>query len=92
LAEVVRILWKGIGKKGKPTKGVAQTASSAGLPFGALALHYGQSAGSGAGVVGCHQLDRSQSACQVGRFGFAHSRRAYRRAERRAKSGLDYAI
>jgi hypothetical protein len=30
--------------------------------------------GSGAGVVGCHQLDRSRLAGQVGRFGFAHSR------------------
>jgi hypothetical protein len=36
LAEVVRILWKGIGKKGKPTKVVAQTASSAGFPSALL--------------------------------------------------------
>jgi hypothetical protein len=72
LVEVVRMLngWE----EGKADEGCRLDCFVGWVPFVALALHYGQSDGSGAGVVGCHQLDRSQSACQVGRFGFAHSR------------------
>jgi hypothetical protein len=87
LVEVVRMLL--MGKKGKPARRSPDQASLAGLPFGALAAPCRQAPAAVLGSLGFHQRDMFRLSGQVGRFGFAHSRRAYRRAERRAKSGLD---
>jgi hypothetical protein len=60
LVEVVRMLL--MGKKGKPAE---RWLGSLRSPGASMATGSGGSAG----VVGCHQLDRSRSAGQVGRFG-----------------------
>jgi hypothetical protein len=60
LVEVVRMLL--MGKKGKTAERWQGSLRRSG---GSMPT----SAGSDAGVVGCHQLDRSQLAGQVGRFG-----------------------
>jgi hypothetical protein len=88
LVEGVRML---MGKKGKPAGRSLEQAPLAGSPS-ALWPEGTERRQRCCGALGFRQRCKSRLACQVGRFGFAHSRRAYRRAERRAKVDLTNAI
>jgi hypothetical protein len=83
LVEVVRMFeW---GKEGKADRAAVRQSPVGRVPFGALAAPRRQAPAAVLGSLGFHQRGMFRLSGQVGRFGFAHSRRAYRRA----KSGLD---
>jgi hypothetical protein len=73
LVEVVRMLL--MGKKGKPAGRSLEQAPLAGFPS-ALWPEGTERRQRCCGALGFRQRCKSRLACQVGRFGFAHSRRA----------------
>jgi hypothetical protein len=73
LVEVVRML--NVGRKGKRAKGVARLLCPLGCPS-ALWPEGTERRQRCCGALGFRQRCKSRLACQVGRFGFAHSRRA----------------
>jgi hypothetical protein len=69
LAEVVRMLFDGLGKKGKPTGRPSGRAPSAGSPLPRRRLNADCRGAAVLGSLGFRQRNRAQSACHVGRFG-----------------------